>query len=295
MQLQQGLHYTAAAAATTNSSSTQQQAAAPSISCINQLTEFLLAHGRGGFQVTYSDAARVPGTPDHRPQWTVYAQLLQMSRSSSSSSSSSSSTNQLTAAGTGPTRSGAKHAAAAAMLLHEDFASLFAGSASATAALSAAAAAANAAATPVPQADGAAAVARARPVQPADVAAAAAAAAAPNYKNRLQELMQKAASKRLLGYDGWGLPTYSTKRSFEGQPTMFTSTVTLHGPTGPCSLTGSQPHPSKKEAEQHAAQLMLQQLQPDMLAAQEQQAGVKEAGGLQAALQGAAQQVQVRE
>jgi hypothetical protein len=88
----------------------------------------------------------------------------------------------------------------------------------------------------------------------------------------------------------------STKRSFEGQPTMFTSTVTLQGPSGPCSVTGTQRHPSKKEAEQHAAQLMLQHLQPEELVAQEQgltaaqQVSAGAAAGLQAMFQ-----VQVKE
>jgi dsRNA-specific ribonuclease len=224
MQLeQQGLLHARTAAAPAApagpagaSSSTQQQAGSNNISCINQLSEFLITYGKGMYQVSYSDAARVPGTPDHRPQWTVQVQLLQLN---SNSSSSSSSTPQLTAAGSGPNRSGAKHAAAAALLLSEDFTSLFAGNPAAASALATATAAARSTAVEVPQAHGAVAVARASPIPPAEAAAAAAAAAAgpaaapapllpANYKNRLQELMQKAASKRLLGWDGWQLPTY---------------------------------------------------------------------------------------
>jgi hypothetical protein len=90
----------------------------------------------------------------------------------------------------------------------------------------------------------------------------------------------------------------STKRSHEAQPSqpgMFTSTVTIQSPTGPASVTGTEPHTSKKEAEQHVAQLMLQQLEPDMLQAQEQRgvaAAQQVAAGAAAGLQAVFQQQQ---
>jgi DNA-binding LacI/PurR family transcriptional regulator len=57
-------------------------------------------------------------------------------------------------------------------------------------------------------------------------------------------------------------------------------------------VSGTQQHPSKKDAEQHVAQLMLDQLQPDMLFVQEQQVAAGAAAGLQAAFQLAPQQQQ---
>jgi uncharacterized protein YfaT (DUF1175 family) len=65
------------------------------------------------------------------------------------------------------------------------------------------------------------------------------------------------------------------------------------------AASGTQPHTTKKEAEQHAAQLMLQQLEPNMPLTQEQQAlaGAQQvaagaAAGLQAVFQAQQQQQQ---
>ncbi|KAF6260854.1 hypothetical protein COO60DRAFT_839019 [Scenedesmus sp. NREL 46B-D3] len=318
MQLeQQGLRHTSGVQAgpAAASSSTQQHAPAPNTSCINYLADFLQAYGRGAYQVGYSDALRVPGTSAHRPQWTVDVMLLPFNGSRRSSNDRPP---KLTASGSGPNRTAAKHAAAAALLLHPEFASLFEGDANAAAGLVKAAAAAQAAAVPVAQAAGAAAVASASPAQPetataatvpaavpppppaaAAVAAAAAAgvAVAPNYKSRLQELLQKAGSQKLMGWGGWQLPMYSTKRGYDEQYTMFTSTVTLQGPTGDFSISGTQPCTTKKEAEQHAAQLMLQHLQPDMQAQEQQGPAAAQqipagAAGLQAVVQTTEQPVQ---
>jgi hypothetical protein len=64
-------------------------------------------------------------------------------------------------------------------------------------------------------------------------------------------------------------------------------------------VTGTEPHTSKKEAEQHVAQLMLQRLEPDMLQAQAQrgvaaahQVAAGAAAGLQAVFQQQQQQGQ---
>jgi dsRNA-specific ribonuclease len=93
---------------------------------------------------------------------------------------------------------------------------------------------------------------------PAAAAATAAAAAISgvNYKNQLQELIAKAASKRLAGWQQ--LPQYSSSASGVDHMRVFTATVTVQGPVGLVLTATGQAAASKKLAEQNAAAAMLQ-------------------------------------
>jgi dsRNA-specific ribonuclease len=197
----------------------------------NLLQERLMApNSSKGLAAVYDEPLRDPTSAAHTPRWTAGVALV----------SGSNGAEMLAAVGSGRGKIEAQQAAARALLAMPEFEGLLR---------------CNAAALAGPAAAAAATLEKGCTV-PAGAATGAAAIPGVNYKNQLQELIAKAASRRL---GGWlQLPQYSSSVSGPAHMRVFTATVTVQGPAGLVLAATGQAAPSKKLAEQTAAAAMLQ-------------------------------------